>query len=74
MIELNDKERAVLVDAANGLTATETSLKRFYSKSMIKRRRSDVCKKLNANTTAHAVALALVTGILKASEVNTYER
>jgi DNA-binding CsgD family transcriptional regulator len=56
---LSAAERRVLDDAAEGLTARETALRRAKSLETVKSQRRSILLKLGARNMAHAVTLTM---------------
>lgn len=61
---LNEKELEILLGAANGETCRQTAERLHYSWEYVKDIRKRAEAKLCARTIAHAVAIALATGVL----------
>lgn len=55
--DLSPRETEVITDMAEGLTTTESGIKRFLGKATVKTYRSQIIGKLGARNGAHAVAL-----------------
>jgi RNA polymerase sigma factor (sigma-70 family) len=68
-IELSPAEREALVGAARGETIKETAARLFKSSETLKMQRERAVEKLHGRNIAHAVALALLTGVLNAADV-----
>jgi len=64
-VRLTPRERECLVWAARGKTAWETSRILNNSESAVKKHLASAAEKLGARTRTHAVALALVRGIIE---------
>jgi DNA-binding NarL/FixJ family response regulator len=69
MQQLTDMELATLLDTANGLKVKDIALKHHYSTIMVKRYRQGILNKFGATTASQAVALGLVHGIIKSSQI-----
>jgi DNA-binding CsgD family transcriptional regulator len=65
MLRLTRCELGVLEDAAIGLTAIETAVKRAKSVETVKTQRRSIMLKLGARNMAHAVAMTLQNGVLE---------
>jgi DNA-binding CsgD family transcriptional regulator len=61
---LSHAELEVLLDAAEGLTMTETAARRGRRTQTIKTQRASMLRKLHARNVPHAVALGMRTGLI----------
>jgi DNA-binding CsgD family transcriptional regulator len=61
---LSASEFAVLQDAANGLTVTETALRRSKGRETVKTQRHSILLKLGARNIAQAVAMMISDGLI----------
>ncbi len=66
---LNEREVETLIWAARGKTAAATGAEVFLSGETIKSYRKRACAKLSADSTTHAVVLALAAGLFSIEEV-----
>jgi DNA-binding CsgD family transcriptional regulator len=65
---LSASELAVLEDAANGLTVTETALRRLKGRETVKTQRRSILLKLGARNIAQAVAMMIGDGLIATTD------
>jgi DNA-binding CsgD family transcriptional regulator len=68
---LSPAEFAVLQDAANGLTVTETALRQSKGRETVKTQRHTILLKLGARNIAQAVAMMISDGLIANTDIRT---
>jgi DNA-binding NarL/FixJ family response regulator len=71
MAALSPSEAAVLEDAANGLTVTETAARRSKGRETVKTQRQAILLKLGARNIAQAVAMMISDGLIATTDTRT---